>query len=309
MADSSKPQIALITGATGFIGSHLARRLLRERWEVHIITRQQSSLTLLGETSKAIKQHYYDYTTESLVDIVDAVQPDIVFHLASLALANHTAADIRPLIEANVLLGTQLLEAMHIQRAYRLINTGTYWQHFNNASYSPVCLYAATKQAFDAIITYYVETAAFNVITLSLFDTYGENDPRPKLLNQLQSAWQSNKRLTMSPGDQLIDLVHVDDVVEAFVLAAERLRASDGAGHVEYAVSSGNPISLRELVALCEEIVGATLPIIWGGRPYRDREVMVPWNTGKCLPGWVPRIPIREGLTRLLTNPLDHQGC
>lgn len=300
MDSENKARVALVTGATGFIGSHLVRRLLKEQWEVHIVTRPQSSLSLLNDITGEITQHRYDFTSESLVDIVGATQPDVVFHLASLFLANHSVADIRPLIESNVLMGAQLLEAMRVHHVRRLVNTGTSWQHFNNASYNPVCLYAATKQAFEAIITYYVETSAIQVITLSLFDTYGEHDPRPKLLNQLRAAMQANKPLLMSPGEQMIDLVHVDDVVEAYVLAAERLQAPECEGHAEYAVASGSPIRLRDLVLLYEEIVGATIPIVWGGRPYRDREVMAPWGTGNCLPGWTPRISLREGLTRLL---------
>ncbi len=304
---NSSVKTALVTGATGFVGSHLARRLVEEEWDVHIVTRPQSSLTLLGKSASEVVQHLYDGTTESIVDIVGTTQPNIVFHLASLFLARHTSADVNPLIESNVLLGTQLLEAMRIHNVKRFVNTGTSWQHFENASYSPVCLYAATKQAFDAMIAYYVEISHLCVITLSLFDTYGTDDVRPKLLNLLNRTLLRCEPLEMSPGEQLIDLVHVDDVVEAYVLAAKRLDDPWCERWQEYAVTSGNPIQLRELVALYEEISGKSLPITWGGRPYREREVMIPWNTGRRLPGWVPNISLLDGLRQILTEFLnDH---
>ena len=100
----------------------------------------------------------------------------------------------------------------------------------------------------------------------------------------------------MSPGEQMIDLVHVDDVVEAFVLSAQRLVSGTVEGHERYAVSSGRPIKLRELVELFVRVTAGPLAIEWGGRPYRDREVMIPWNTGSPVPGWQPKVGLEEGI-------------
>lgn len=64
-------------------------------------------------------------------------------------------------------------------------------------------------------------------------------------------------------------------------------------------LSSGNPISLKELVAVYSRTIGKPLPIEWGGRAYRSREVMVPWNKGKKLPGWKTKIGLVEGIKRM----------
>ena len=103
----------------------------------------------------------------------------------------------------------------------------------------------------------------------------------------------------MSPGEQLIDLVHVDDVVAAFQQAADRLTACHVADHECYAVSSGCPISLRSLVDEVEKILCRSLPIVWGGRPYREREVMVPWQ-GPKLPDWNPHVRLVSGLSKVI---------
>ena len=100
----------------------------------------------------------------------------------------------------------------------------------------------------------------------------------------------------MSPGEQLIDLVHIDDVVQAFLIAAGCLDRQPAGTHETYAVSSGSPLPLRQLVELYRQITGTDVRVHWGGRPYRPREVMVPWNAGKLLPGWQPRISLEEGL-------------
>jgi nucleoside-diphosphate-sugar epimerase len=206
-------------------------------------------------------------------------------------------------VEANVLFGTQVLEAMARHHIPYLVNTGTSWQHFLNQSYSPVNLYAATKQAFEDILRFFVQSGSLTAITLKLFDTYGAGDPRRKLFALLREAARSQQPLAMSAGEQFINLVHVDDVARAFLVAANRLFSGLVAGHEVYAVSSGNPIPLRELVELCERVGGVPIPVAWGKRPYRQREVMEPWSTGETLPGWFARIGLAEGLRSILEEP------
>jgi nucleoside-diphosphate-sugar epimerase len=103
----------------------------------------------------------------------------------------------------------------------------------------------------------------------------------------------------MSPGDQLIDIVHINDVVAAFLNALKRMQSKIDTKHEHFAVSSQKLISLKKLVSIYEEVHGVILNINWGGRAYRDREVMVPWGGGKKLPNWSPKIGIREGLKSL----------
>jgi nucleoside-diphosphate-sugar epimerase len=286
---------ALLTGATGYIGSRLAARLVRDGWEVHVVARPGSSLALLEPVSDKLVVHEFDGTTARMIELVKAAAPSVVFHLASLFLAQHKPEDIEALVDSNLLFSTQLVEAMLHNGVRQLVNTGTSWQHYENADFNPVNLYAATKQAFEALLAYYIEAHALKVSSLMLFDTYGPGDPRPKLIPMLWKCAASQQPLAMSPGEQLIDLVHVDDVVEAFLAAELALRTQQG-GHVHYAVSSGKPMRLKDLVSVFEHATGTRLAITWGGRPYRLREVMVPWTDHAGPPGWQPRISFVQGV-------------
>jgi len=93
----------------------------------------------------------------------------------------------------------------------------------------------------------------------------------------------------MSPGEQLLDLVHIDDV-RAHSASAPSICCEIEAPqpHERYAISSGKPLSVRQLVALLEQLSGKRLNVIFGARPYRTREVMQPWTDGAWLPGWRP---------------------
>jgi nucleoside-diphosphate-sugar epimerase len=292
-------QKALITGGTGYIGSNLARYLVHQGWEVHLIIRPDSKQFLIQDIIESITIHIHHGSTQEMIEIMDKARPTVVFHLASLFLAQHSSKDIEGLIQSNILFSTQLVEAMTVTGINYLINTGTSWQHYQNSDYNPVCLYAATKQAFEDIITYYTETTSLKAITLKLFDTFGPKDPRNKLLSLLCKAANDKISLSMSPGEQLIDLVYIDDVLEAFLQAAENLLSGRGVMNHCYAVSSGNPLKLQDVVKVFERVTRRKLQIHWGGRPYREREVMIPWNKYICLPGWYPKISLEDGLRKI----------
>jgi nucleoside-diphosphate-sugar epimerase len=297
----SKVKVALITGVTGFIGSHLAKRLLDCGWQVHCLVRKTSHIERMQKKLEdKLHIHYLENDNSNLSVILLKVQPTVVFHLASLFLAQHKENDIPALVASNVTFGTQLVEAMTKNSIYNLVNTGTSWQHYQNGAYNPVNLYAATKEAFSSVLKFYEETAPLQVITLKLFDTYGRNDTRPKLFTLLKRLADTGEELDMSGGEQYIDIVHVNDVINAFVLSAEYLMQNQKEYLGDYAISSGSPLKLRELVEVYEKVVGGKLNINWGGRPYRPREVMIPWNTGRALPNWQAKIGLEEGIQDLI---------
>jgi nucleoside-diphosphate-sugar epimerase len=100
----------------------------------------------------------------------------------------------------------------------------------------------------------------------------------------------------MSPGDQLIDLVYIDDVVNAFLTAAARPGAGE-APFETFSISSGNPRTLRDVVRLWSSITGRALNLQWGARPHRPREMLTSWSGGAPLPGWRSSIPLEDGIS------------
>ncbi|NLB78020.1 MAG: NAD(P)-dependent oxidoreductase, partial [Clostridiaceae bacterium] len=163
----------LLTGATGYIGSNIARTLLCEGYEVHIIARPFSGFDLLADIKNNVKIHIYNGEPEKLNDIFKEIHPDILIHLASIYVAEHQAKDIGSLVNSNILFGTEVLNAAISCGVNYFINTGSYWQNYNGDAYNPVNLYAATKQAFECIMKYYREVSKLRSVTIKLVDTYG----------------------------------------------------------------------------------------------------------------------------------------
>lgn len=274
----------LVTGASGFVGSRLCRHLVDVGWDVTAFVLPGVSLDELATVIDRIQVEWIPGEVGGYIDRFQRAQFDVVFHLASIFLGTHTPEQIRPMIEANLTFGCQVLEAMATAGCRNLVNTGTSWQHYQNEDYNPVNLYAATKQAFEDLARYYVEARGIRMITLKLFDTYGPDDPRPKLHHLLARAARTGERLSMSPGEQMIDLVPVDLVCTHFLKAAERLMQGCVTGCETYGVPSGHPRTLRQVVADFEREHGVRLDVEWGGRPYREREVMTLWDRFDALP-------------------------
>lgn len=287
----------LVTGATGFVGKNLIKRM-RDEHELHILVRPQSRCDSVGVERRLVMDSQDDISIPRMAEYLRSNGIEGIIHLASLYVAEHESGQIRDLVLSNVYLGTALLEATTKAGVRWFLNTGTIWQNFNAPDgsdlYNPVNLYAASKQAFMTMARYYTETCGLRFCTLKLCDTYGEGDTRRKIMALFKDIAASGRHLDMSPGEQRLDLLHIDDVVDGFVLLAKKL--SDGAAlRDEYVLSSGQQTRLKDLARMFEEANKVRLDITWGGRPYRKREVMTPYK-GNVLEGWKPKHDITTAL-------------
>ncbi len=290
----------VMTGATGYIGSHLLRKLVRGGWNISVIVRPESNREHVNKLGNNVHVITYDYSLPTLVNELRAINPLLVVHIASNYVASHTIDDVDSLVQGNLLYSTHLLQAMLESGINKFVNTSSFTQHVKDSSYQPLSLYAATKQAFESIIEYYAQQRNFQVVTLELFDTYGPADSRSKFLNILLRAYQQDIELSSSLGYQKLDLVYIDDVISAYILAIELLIKESISGHKKFAVSSGNMYSLRDIVKMVEHLLDRSINIKWGARPYREHEIMEPWNQRDVLPNWRPYVSLDEGISRVM---------
>lgn len=242
------------------------------------------------------KIHLYDGRPESVLKAFKVAQPEAVFHLAALFIAEHKFKDIPALCMSNIQFGTELTDAMIQVDCRNLVLAGTAWQNFNGKKGVASSLYAATKEAFEAILRFYADAHGLRATTLKIFDTYGLGDPRKKLLSVMRQAADTGEILKMSPGDQEIDLLNIEDVVSAFIQAAQAQQNRTPSDVQEFYLRSGEIYTLKELASLFSKVLGKPINVDWGARPYRAREVMKTWKSGETLPGWKAKIKLAAGL-------------
>ena len=272
----------LISGATGFVGNCVLRRILANDSHVGIVSRRQ-----LLEFSDNVEVILAD---EGLHDRVQEFAPDVTIHCATRFLGRHTWSQIEDLVSSNVTFGTQLIDAVG-NVGGRFVTLSTAWQHYEGKEYSPVNLYAATKQAYDDVVQYY-ESRGLEVSRITLFDTYGPGDQRGKIISRMMEAAKSGYPLMATSGHQLIDLTYIEDVADAIVGVA---MISSRTGPIDAVVKSG-AISLREVALIMESSIGRPVPIEWGAQPDREREMTSVWDFGEPLTGWSPKVELAEGL-------------
>lgn len=284
----------LITGGSGFVGSHLARYFLSMGYEVHLLLRQSSSFRYFSEDlAHAVRWDILDVN-----DITRAVcesNCSTIFHCAANTEIEEDLLSVDRLLEDNFSFGVHLLHAATKSVCKYFINTGTYWQ-FNSSGFSqPNTLYAALKQSFQAILSYYCNQYKLFATNLILHNVYGDEDKRKKILDLFLSAAQSEQILNLSPGKQILSFVYITDVLKAYELAWLLLKQSESNEVRTYHVYH-EKYNLIELAQLFEDI-GMKINCNWSSLPYQKNQIMIPY-CGSTVPQWEPKEKLINWITR-----------
>jgi len=290
-----------ITGATGFIGQHLIKLLLKEGYTIHILVRPSTDSNLINSQ---VRVFVYNSSIESLLAYFKNENFQGVIHLASLFSTQHKTVEIEPFISSNITLGTQLLEAATLNNVAWFINTGTFWQNYNDKNNNPLNLYAATKEAFETIAKYFTLNHPLKFVTLKLNDTFGSNDTRDKILNLWKKNLQTKELLEMSKGDQIIDISYIDDITNAYLVLIDYVNKTDFniCKNKVFVVSNSQKISLKALSKLFEKLTQTTLNIQWGAKEYRKNEIFIPYSSGKTVPNWKQKYTLEESLKKWIAD-------
>ncbi len=287
----------LVTGATGYLGGRLVRLLHARGDEVHALVRDPGSRDLggLGEIA-SVHEDRGDF--ESVRAAVEGCDPHAVYHLAGTASVDAGTRDPAPIIQANVVLAARVLEAAARAGSPRaVVLASSYWEYSSDGAYAPNTLYAATKRAARDLAAWYAGRGLIRGATLVLYDVYGPEDPRPKLIPAMLRAAASGEPLAMTEGNQRVDFVHADDAARAFVAAAEALLALPSVRAVaEWGASSGRRVTIRELHAMLERSIGASVPVEWGRKEYPEGQIFEPAGGIAPPPRWAPTITLERGL-------------
>ena len=298
----------LVTGATGFIGSHLTRRLIAEGHEVAIVVRANSDTWRINDLLDDIFAIYETDLTDAagIAGAVISFRPDAVFHLAAYYVPEHTHKDVPMLYNTNVLGTVNMLEACSSKTVnVRLfVNTSTCFVYGNIADrlgeadwVYPVNLYALTKVMGEQACEYYAKRG-LNCVTLRLFPPYGEMDNTRKLIPSVIKSMLDGKELKLTACKQKWDYIYVGDIVDAYV---KLLSMPEFKGHEIINIGTGHAPSLKHVVLMIKDIIGNDVVPEFGAVPYRGNEVMHACaDTGtasKCL-GWCAKTKLKDGLKK-----------
>lgn len=309
----------LVTGAAGFIGSHLVERLLAEGEEV-LGFDDLSSGTMANlhdaRNSRVGKFTFQrgDITSNLLADVIKRNKPEVIFHLAAQVDVRKSVND--PIHDAMInIIGTiNLLQAASESGARKVVFTSSGGCIYGEPDASrlpvtedqvflpeaiPESPYGVSKKVVLDYLRYFEKVKGLDYTALALSNVYG---PRQEPASEVGLEGQvvaifCRKMLSGRPctiygdGTQTRDFVFVDDVVAGFVAARDR-------GSSELVnVGSGSELSVSELYSRLAELTGTRFdPIYAGSRPGELQRIVVDPSKAGIVLGWAPSIPLEEGL-------------
>ena len=293
---------AVVTGGTGFVGANLARRLLRDGHEVHLLVRAQHQPWRIEAIREDVRLHVLDLSDEeNTVAVLARIQPAWVFHLAAHG-AYPGQTDARQMVETNVIQTMNLVRASVRCGVEAFVNTGSsseygYKDHppSEDELPEPNSDYAVTKLAATMFCRFIAAQNGVPVPTLRLYSVYGPLEEPSRLIPQLIIRGLRGELPPLVSPDTARDFVYVEDVCEAYLLAAQTRTSEPGA---IYNVCSSSQATLREIVGIARKTLSIAAEPAWASMPRRiwDTQTWVGDHRKlRAATGWQPRLTLEEG--------------
>ena len=296
-------QRVLVTGAAGFVGAVVVRRLLADGHEVVAVARPGSDLWRLDGVRDDAALVEADLGDADAVEAaVAAARPTWVFSLAAHGAYSWQTA-LPGMIAVNVTGVTNVVEAALRHGVAAIVHAGSsseygYQDHAPREDElpRPNSAYAVTKVAATMYCGWVARERAASVSVLRLYSAYGPwEDPR-RLVPALVSAGLRGTLPPLANPSIARDFVYVDDVAEAFVRAAECARPGEGA---VYNIGSGAQTTLADAVAASRRVFGVEEEPAWGAFDARGWDTncwVADARAARDALGWVPAVALDDGL-------------
>lgn len=292
----------LVTGAAGFIGAHVVRRLA-SRGETAVLVRPGSRLERLASCRERLTILEADLADAAAVRrVVEQAQPDAVVHLAAAGVV--TGLSAAQVVEGNLLGTYHLLAALRdTASARRVVLAGSWYEYgqvLTGASKrvpAPTSPYGISKLAATLLALEFAAAGAVTCVVLRPFQVYGPDEPAHRLIPLVLRSALEGRRLPLENPDVFRDWVYVDDVARAFEAAVD----CEASGAPAIDIGAGHATSVRDVVRRVETLAGMPADDTFRGRAYSpsaDARLSGAADTGEASRrlGWTATTPLDEGL-------------
>lgn len=288
----------LLTGAAGFIGAELARLLLAEGHRVHVLLRPSSDPWRIRDLLPRLEVLSADLNDTGLVDRLRGRRMDLCIHCAWYAKpgAYLRASENIESLEATF----RLLKVMAEAGCPRFVGLGSVLEYDSRTGYltedSPVrpeSLYGACKLACLNITEKLILGTGMSFVWPRIFNLFGPRENKARLLPDVILGLLRGDRVKLTPGEQWMDFLHVEDVARAIWHVA----GSSLTGPVN--IGSGNPVQVKTLVGLAASAVGRMDLLDFGALSYNPLSPMFTCANNKRLrdSGWQPKYTLADGVS------------
>ena len=278
----------LVTGANGFLGSHLVKRLLKEGQEVVILKRSFSDTSRIMHEMDSLKYYNIDEISD-VAQVFKDQHIDVVIHTATCY--GRREEGIQQIVETNLMFPLMLLEIAAAFNTDTFFNTDTILSKYMN-------WYALSKKQFSEWGQQFARMGKIGFIDGVLEHMYGEDDSRSKFVTFLfESLKEGVPEINLTAGEQKRDFIYVGDVVEAYWKILTHQNVADR--YQRYEIGTGEAVRIRDLAVRMKELLRSETKLNFGAIPYRENEIMESKAdiSGVQALGWTPSTDIEEGIT------------
>jgi len=296
--DKGKKKI-LITGGAGFIGSHLADRLLAEGAEVSVIDNLSTGSRENLDLRAAF--HEMDIRDGRLADVFEILRPDTVYHLA--ANSNVPLSIENPLFDFESLEGAlKVLELCRRTGVRMFVFASSGFIYGNVAArpiredqpFYPISPYAISKHAIEDYLKFYRDVYGLPFAVLRFATVYGPRQIKGAMADYIRKLSAGQQAEFYGEGDKTRDYVYIDDAVEALSLAAS---VPPDCPAPVFNIGSGTETSLLEIYKTVASLLGRDpSPVRMPSRPGELNGYSLDASLAKAVLGWTPRRGLKEGL-------------
>jgi len=295
----------LVTGATGFIGSHLVPRIVERGHNVYSLERYVTGRYVLGQR-REVKTVFGDLTEYFAVKrTISEVQPDVVIHLASISPVAYSYDHPHENLETN-LLGTVnlaescLREVPHFKQFLFASTSETYGNGPNpkteKTPQNPNSPYAVSKLAAEKYLLYMRDAYNFPITILRPFNTFGRKDNTHFITERTIVQMLQHKQVELGDPKPIRDFMYVEDHVNAYLTCLEK--SEETIGQV-FNFCTGRSVSIKRLGGMISELTHFKGEIIWDtipARPLDIKKLVGDCSKAKRLLDWEPKFTLEEGL-------------
>lgn len=292
-AGPARQRRALVTGASGFIGAPLCRRLRAQGAEVYAVSRSARPAGRDG-----LHWLHADLgSIDAVRDVLAAAKPSVIFHLASHVSGSRDLGAVLPTFHDNLATTVNLLTVATEIGCERIVLAGSLEEQDPEAP--PGSPYAAAKFAASSYARMFHALYETPIVIARVFMVYGpEQRDLNKLIPYSTLSFLRGEAPKVSSGQRPIDWIYLDDAVDGLLAVGE----SAGLEGQTVDVGSGELVTVREIVEHLNRLTGSAATLEFGTLPDRpmERVRVADVEATAALTGWRPTVPLEEGLRRTI---------
>ncbi|MDA7714070.1 NAD-dependent epimerase/dehydratase family protein [Candidatus Pelagibacter sp.] len=272
-----------IIGSSGYLGSNLSSYL-----EKKYTIKKFSSF-------KKLKKKW----VMTVCKEINKFKPNIIVNCSASQTLNDDSKSIEKIIYSNLYAQSIFLSEAKKKSSFKgFITFGSRTEYDQSGKYNPHSFYAASKHASDYLLQYFINNK-ITVVVLKIFDTYGKNDNRKKILTLLLKNYKNKKILNLTPGKQEIDYVNILDICRLISQVSKDINNKKIKGFKKFTVSSKKPLKLVEIIKILKKNLKNELKIKLGILKYRKNECMKCSRKIFNYPKWKPKYSLKKELVSI----------